>query len=101
MNIIYQFWIYCMSNTYNNVLYIGVTNDLYRRVLEHKSKLIKGFTYRYNCDKLVYYEKFEDINEAIRRETQLKNWRREWKNKLIETINPNWEDLAKDWNEKN
>ncbi|GHU62927.1 hypothetical protein FACS1894160_0630 [Bacteroidia bacterium] len=62
-----------MSNTYNNVLYIGVTNDLYRRVIEHKSKEVQGFTKKYNCDKLVYFEEFNNIEEAITREKQLKN----------------------------
>jgi putative endonuclease len=86
-----------MSNTYNNVLYIGVTNDLYRRVIEHKSREIKSFTRKYNCDKLVYFETFDNVEEAIAREKQLKNWKREWKNELIEKGNPNWTDLALEW----
>jgi putative endonuclease len=93
----YPFYVYCMANKYNTVLYIGVTNELYRRVKEHKSHEIKGFTQKYNCDKLVYFEKYDYINDAIAREKQLKNWKREWKNKLIETKNPNWEDLSLDW----
>ena len=91
---IYQFCVYCMTNKYNKVLYIGVTNDLYRRVIEHKSQEVSGFTKKYNCDKLVYFEKYESFEEAIGREKQLKNWKREWKNVLIEKVNPDWEDLS-------
>jgi putative endonuclease len=90
-----------MSNTYNNVLYIGITSDLYRRITEHKSKEIKGFTQKYNCDKLVYFEEFENIEDAINREKQLKNWKREWKNKLIEAMNPEWKDLTFNLNFEN
>ena len=97
MNNIYQFWVYGMTNTYNNVLYIGVTNDLYRRVMEHKSGEISGFTKEYNCNKLVFYEEYNNIEEAIAREKQLKNWKREWKNVLIEKMNPAWEDLSINW----
>jgi putative endonuclease len=89
-----------MTNTYNTVLYIGVTNDLYRRIVEHKSHEIKGFTQKYNCDKLVYFEEFDNIEEAIAREKQLKNWKREWKNELIKKLNPDWDDLALEWNEE-
>jgi putative endonuclease len=98
MKNIYQFWIYCMTNNYNNVLYTGVTNDLYRRVSEHKSHEIRGFTQKYNCDKLVYFEAFNCIEDAITREKQLKNWKREWKNELIEKKNPDWTDLSLEWN---
>ena len=87
-------YVYFMSNNYNNVLYIGVTNNLTRRVAEHKAKINKGFTYKYNCDKLVYYEKFDLIVEAIAREKQLKNWKREWKNELVVKQNVRWEDLS-------
>jgi putative endonuclease len=83
------------------VLYIGVTNDLYRRIEEHKSCEIKGFTQKYNCDKLVYFEAFDYIEDAIAREKQLKNWKREWKNKLIETTNPDWKDLSLERDLKN
>ena len=86
-----------MTNTYNNVLYVGVTNDLCRRVTEHKSNEISGFTKKYNCGKLVYYEEYNSIEDAIAREKQLKNWKREWKNVLIEKMNPNWEDLSIKW----
>jgi putative endonuclease len=77
-------------------LYIGVTNDLNRRVFEHKNSLIDGFTKKYNIKKLVYYETFNNIDEAIRREKQLKNWHRQWKINLIESINKEWKDLADD-----
>ena len=83
-----------MSNTYNNVLYIGVTNNLARRVAEHKAKINKGFTYKYNCDKLVYYEEFDLVVDAIAREKQLKNWKREWKDELVVKQNIHWEDLS-------
>ena len=87
-------YIYFLSNHYNNVLYIGVTNNIRRRVAEHKAKVNKGFTYKYNCDKLVYYEVFDSITNAISREKQLKNWKREWKNKLVNEMNPEWKDLS-------
>ncbi|MDR0799782.1 MAG: GIY-YIG nuclease family protein [Dysgonamonadaceae bacterium] len=83
-----------MSNTYNNVLYVGVTNDLVRRVAEHKAKVNKGFTYKYNVDKLVYFEQYNLMTYAIAREKQLKNWKREWKNALIVKENPEWKDLS-------
>ena len=87
-------YIYFMSNHYNNVLYIGVTNDIIRRVAEHKANINKGFSYKYNCSKLVYYEIFNLMADAIAREKQLKNWKREWKDKLINDFNPEWKDLS-------
>jgi len=86
-------FVYFMSNNYNNVLYVGVTNDLVRRVAEHKAKVNKGFTYKYNVDKLVYFESIHSINDAIEREKQIKNWKREWKNELVNKENPDWKDL--------
>jgi putative endonuclease len=86
-----------LTNEYNNVLYIGVTNNLQRRIHEHKSGEIKGFTQKYNCTKLVYFESFNQVEAAIAREKQLKNWKREWKNALVEVENPEWRDLATDW----
>ena len=74
-------------------MYIGVTNDLNRRVFEHKNELIDGFTKKYHVHKLVYYEKYSDINKAIAREKQLKRWTREKKNELVESKNPHWESL--------
>ena len=75
-------------------MYIGVTNDLKRRLYEHKSKQVDGFTKKYNVYKLVYFEKYSDIDNAIAREKQLKHWVRSKKNLLIETQNPNWDDLG-------
>jgi len=72
-------YIYFITNQHNNLLYTGVTNNLVRRIAEHKAKVNKGFTYKYNCDKLVYFESLSSITDAIRREKQLKNWKREWK----------------------
>ncbi len=89
-----RYFVYILSNTWNTTVYVGVTNDLYRRVKEHKSHLIKGFTQKYNVDKLVYYEQTESIFEAIAREKMIKGWRREKKNILIRSKNPEWIDLA-------
>lgn len=79
------------------MLYIGVTNNLERRVYEHKSKLREGFTKKYNLNQLVYFEETDDIGRALEREKQLKRWRREKKISLIRSINPGWKDLAEDW----
>ena len=93
-----QSYVYFMTNKHNNVLYIGVSNDLQRRVWEHKNGVDKGsFTYKYNCHKLVYYEIFGDIRYAIEREKQLKNWKRAWKNALVDKENPDWQDLSVEW----
>ena len=89
-----QYYVYIMTNKANMVLYTGVTNDLKRRVYDHKEKLFDGFTKKYNVVKLVYYEVFKTIESAIKREKQIKRWRREWKTKLIERVNPEWEDLG-------
>ena len=82
-----------MTNKLNSVLYTGVTSNLEKRVHEHKSKLIEGFTKKYNVDKLVYYEVFDDINDAITREKQIKAGSRQKKIDLITSINPAWKDL--------
>lgn len=88
-----------MTNKPNGVLYIGVTDNLEERVKEHKLKIYsKAFTARYNCDKLVYLEEFEGGAEAIKREKQFKKWKRDWKIKLIEEMNPNWIDISENWN---
>lgn len=89
-----MFYVYMMSNWNNKVLYIGITNDLQRRVYEHKNKLLKGFTSKYNIDKLVYFEEFSEPKVAIAREKQLKGRKREKKNKLIESVNSEWSDLS-------
>ncbi len=86
-------YVYILSNNTNNVLYIGVTNDLIRRIYEHKEKIIAGFTQKYNVNKLIYFEIYEDIEQAIIREKQLKNWHRAWKIKLIKEHNPEFNDL--------
>ncbi len=88
-----QFYVYIMTNKSNTVLYTGVTNDLNRRVYEHKNKLLEGFTKRYNIDKLVFYEIYDDINNAIAREKQMKSGTRAKKIKLIEEMNSGWKDL--------
>jgi len=81
----------------NGTLYIGMTNDLERRMFEHKNKLYEGFTKKYSLHILVYFEQFQYVNDAIKREKQLKNWNRQWKIDLIEKENKNWEDLSFDW----
>jgi putative endonuclease len=86
-------YVYLVVNKYNNVLYVGVTNNLIRRIYEHKNRLVKGFTHKYNVNRLVYYEVCPDILVAITREKQIKGWAREKKNKLINMMNPNWDDL--------
>ena len=89
-----QYYVYILTNSHNTVLYIGVTNDLRKRVYEHKNHLDKeSFTAQYNIEKLVYFEVSSDVNVAIEREKQLKGWNRKQKNKLIESKNPNWDDL--------
>lgn len=89
-----HYFVYILTNKYNNVLYIGVTNNLERRIFEHKHKQIPGFTKKYNCTKLVYFEQTNDVVSAIAREKQLKNWHRDWKKNFISEFNPNWDDLA-------
>ena len=84
-----------MTNSTNSTLYIGVTNSLKRRIEEHKEGVGSVFTAKYRCSKLVYYEQFPDIEQAIAREKTLKKYNRQWKNNLIESINPEWEDLGK------
>lgn len=88
---------YILANKTNTVVYIGVTNDLMRRLWEHRNDMADGFTKRYHVHKLVYYECTTDVNEAIAQEKQLKGWRRAKKNDLIESANPVWKDLAGDW----
>jgi putative endonuclease len=87
------FYVYILASRIGGTLYIGVTNDLIRRVAEHKSKAAEGFTKKYDVDRLVYFECFDDIEQAIHREKRLKKWSRTWKIQLIEENNPNWIDL--------
>ncbi len=88
------FFVYILASKRNGTLYIGMTNDLERRVDEHKRNLIKGFTQKYEVHKLVYYEAIEDAYAAIEREKQLKWWKRDWKLSLIERYNPEWIDMV-------
>jgi putative endonuclease len=86
-------WVYIMTNRPNGVLYIGVTADLIRRVYEHRTGAVKSFSKKYNLERLVYFERHEEILLAIAREKAMKKWRREWKVELIEKTNPGWNDL--------
>ena len=88
-----DYYVYIISNDKKGTIYIGVTNNLEGRIWEHKEGIYKGFSSKYKTNKLVYYEVYNDINEAIAREKQLKKWKRDWKIELIEKDNPNWEDL--------
>lgn len=89
-----SYYVYLLTNWNNKVIYIGVTNDLNRRLYEHKNKIIQGFTQKYNLNKLVYFEETNDINAAITREKEIKKWRIEKKDKLVNQLNPNWIDLS-------
>jgi putative endonuclease len=88
-------YVYLITNKHNNVLYVGVTSDLIRRIYEHKNKFVKSFTQKYNIDRLVYYEICSNIVTAIEREKQIKGWSRKKKNELVNTLNPNWLELYK------
>jgi putative endonuclease len=88
-----DYFVYILANKIGGTIYVGVTNNLVRRVYEHQQKLAEGFTKKYGVSKLVYYEVHSDIEAAITREKQLKKWNRAWKVRLIEEANPNWDDL--------
>ena len=88
-----QYFAYILASQRNGTLYIGVTNNLKRRIYEHKEGIIEGFTKKYNIKQLVYYEDINNIQSALEREKQLKTWKRKWKLELIEKDNPQWEDL--------
>ncbi len=92
-----KYYVYLLTNWNNTVMYVGVTNNLRRRIYEHKNKLIKGFTEKYNVNKLVYFEETQDIIAAIAREKEIKKWRREKKNQLVNRINPTWKELSLEW----
>jgi len=88
-----SFYVYILASRIGGTLYIGVTNDLIRRVAEHRLKLVDGFTKKYDVHRLVHFEQFDDVENAIKREKQLKRWNRAWKIRLIEELNSNWDDL--------
>jgi putative endonuclease len=88
-----SYYVYILASKIGGTLYIGVTNDLVRRVFEHKSKFVSGFTKKYDVVKHVYYEQYDSVENAIQREKRLKKWNRQWKIRLIEERNPNWDDL--------
>jgi putative endonuclease len=90
------YYVYIMTNWNNKVLYIGITNNLGRRVYEHKNKLVNGFTAKYNVNKLVYFDSTSDVKSAISREKQIKGWTRRKRNELIASLNPGWDDLSDD-----
>jgi putative endonuclease len=90
----FSYYVYIITNKNNTTFYIGVTNNIFKRFFEHKVGLIEGFSKKYKLKKLVYIEELTDINEAIRREKQLKNWHRQWKINLIKSINPKMIDLS-------
>ncbi|NUM48842.1 MAG: GIY-YIG nuclease family protein [Anaerolineales bacterium] len=93
----HTFYVYLLTNWNDQVMYIGMTNDLKRRVYQHKNKLVEGFTEKYNVHKLVYYEETSDVKAAIAREKEIKKWRREKKNNLVNSKNPEWKDLSEGW----
>jgi len=97
MNREYRFYVYIMQSSSRRALYIGMTNNLHKRVFHHKTHRLEGFTDQYNAERLVYWERFDDVHRAISREKQLKGWRREKKLWLIEHFNPGWKDLAAEW----
>lgn len=88
-----RYFVYILASRIGGTLYIGVTNDLVRRVYEHRSDIVRGFTKQYGVHKLVHYEIYDDVRLAIQREKRLKKWNRAWKIRLIEESNPNWSDL--------
>lgn len=90
-----EFFVYIMTNLSKRSLYVGMTNDLQRRIYEHKNGLCEGFTKKYKINHLVYYEGYQCVWDALQREKRLKCWKRDWKIQLIEAANPGWEDLGK------
>jgi len=92
-----KYYVYLLTNWNDKVMYVGVTNNLEKRIYEHKNKLVKGFTEKYNVHKLVYYEESNDIMAAIEREKEIKKWRREKKDYLVNQANSEWKDLSSEW----
>lgn len=93
-----NYYVYIMTNESNTVFYVGITNDLKRRIFEHKNKLIEGFTKKYNIKKLIYFEETTDVKAAIQKEKNLKKWNRQWKIDLIKKNNPEYKDLSENFN---
>jgi putative endonuclease len=89
--------VYILTNWNNKVLYTGITNNLERRLYEHKNKLVEGFTSKYNVNRLVYFDYTSDVNSAITREKEIKGWTRQKKNQLIESVNPEWKDISNEF----
>ncbi|SDR04480.1 GIY-YIG nuclease family protein [Flagellimonas zhangzhouensis] len=94
---VHEYYVYILTNIPNGTLYIGMTNDLERRILEHKTGSVEGFTKKYGLKTSIYFEVHQNVNEAILREKQLKKWKRQWKIELVEKENPKWKDLASGW----
>ncbi len=94
---VHQYFVYMLTNAWRNVIYTGVTNSLETRIWQHKNGAVDGFTKKYNCHSLVYYEIHEQISQAIEREKQIKGWSRAKKDALVASLNPKWEDLAAQW----
>lgn len=92
-----NYYVYILASKKNGTLYTGITNNIYRRVHEHKKGLIPGFTKNYKVHRLVHVESYQNINDALLREKQMKKWKRQWKIKRIEEHNPDWKDLALEW----
>ena len=92
-----SYYVYLLTNQNDKVIYVGMTNNLARRIYEHRHQLIAGFTSKYHVHKLVYFEETSDVLAAITREKQIKKWRREKKNALVEIMNPEWSDLSLQW----
>lgn len=90
----HTYYVYLLTNWNNNVMYVGMTSNLERRMYEHKTKLVEGFTAKYNINKLVYYEETQEVQTAIMREKEIKKWRREKKDILVKSENPEWKDLS-------
>lgn len=93
----HRYFVYLLTNWNNKVMYVGVTNNLERRIYEHKNKIVQGFTKKYNVSKLVYFEETNDVAIAISREKEIKKWRREKKDALAIAVNPEWKDLSDGW----
>jgi putative endonuclease len=92
-----RYYVYLLTNWNNRVMYVGVTNNIARRIYEHKYKLVQGFTAKYNVNKLVYFEETGDVVTALAREKEIKKWRREKKDNLVISMNPEWADLSTEW----